>query len=236
MVRRFGSLIPATNTTVEYEFNRLPVDDLQLLAARLGKGGDTPFTPSTDADIDYQSQLLGAAKVEVLCLAQTSASLFDDNYDDNVMKRMSDAAGAPALTSAVAVGRAAHALGASRIALVSPYSDAVIARAKQYYQTNFDLDVAAMSGFGATDAYAIGGLDASHAVRAFETIDQPDIEALVVLGGNFPTLRHIEDWEARFGKPVINTNQAALWAMLDIMNYRTPLPGLGRLLTDFPSI
>jgi maleate isomerase len=139
------------------------------------------------------------------------------------------------LTSAVAVGRAVHALAAHRIALVSPYSDAVIARAKQYYQTKFDLDVAAMSGFGATDAYAIGGLDASHAVQAFETIDQPGIEAFVVLGGNFPTLRYVEDWETRFGKPVVNTNQAALWAMLDTMNYRTPLLGLGRLLADLPS-
>ena len=37
--------------------------------------------PSKDADVDYQARLLGTAKVEVIALAQTSASLFADDYD-----------------------------------------------------------------------------------------------------------------------------------------------------------
>ena len=73
-----------------------------------------------------------------------------------------------------------------------------------------------MEGFGATDAYAIGALDESHAVEAFERVDSPEIEALVVPGGNFPTMRHIASWEARFEKPVITTNQVVLWSMMAI--------------------
>ena len=56
-----------------------------------------------------------------------------------------------------------------------------------------------MEGFGATDAYAIGALDESHALEAFTRVDEPAIEALVVPRGNFPTMRHIAGWEARFG-------------------------------------
>ena len=65
---------------------------------------------------------------------------------------------------------------------------------------------------------------------AFVRIDRPEIEILVVPGGNFPTMRHVAGWERRFGKPVITTNQAALWAMLRVMGVSAPLPGLGRLL------
>ena len=226
----FGVLIPATNTTCEIEYSRLLPPNLQVHVGRLGKGGDTPFSPSLDADLAYQAKMLGQAKVEVVALAQTSASLFDDGYDAKAKALMAAGAGVPALTSAEAIGEAVQALGASRIALVSPYSAPVIERAKAYYETRYGLSVVAMEGFGATDAYAIGGLSADNATDAFVRIDRPEIEILVVPGGNFPTMRHIAGWEHRFGKPVITTNQAALWAMLRVMGVSAPLPGLGRLL------
>ncbi len=119
-MRHFGVLIPSTNTTVEIEYSRMLPADLQMHVGRLGKGGNTPFLPSLDADVAYQAKLLGTAKVEVVALAQTSASLFSDDYDDVTTKRMQEAAGVPALTSAVAIGQAVRALGARRIALVSP--------------------------------------------------------------------------------------------------------------------
>ena len=68
------------------------------------------------------------------------------------------------------------------------------------------------------------------AEAAFRRIDRPEIDALVVPGGNFPTMASIAGWERQFGKPVITTNQAALWAVLQTMKFATPLPGKGRLL------
>lgn len=225
----FGVLIPSTNTTVEIEFSRLP-PTLQAHVARLGKGGDTPFSPSLDADLAYQSRLLGHAKVEAVALAQTSASLFDDDYDARARRMMADGTGAPAMTSAELIGEAVHRLGATRIALVSPYSQAVIGSAKRYYESRHGLSVVAMEGFGATDAYAIGGLSADNATDAFQRIDSSAVQVLVVPGGNFPTMRHIAAWEHRFGKPVITTNQATLWGVMRAMGVTAPLPGLGRLL------
>ena len=171
MSRHFGVLIPSTNTTVEIEFTRLLPEVLQFHTARLGKGGDTPFSPSLDADVSYQSKLLSTSKVEVISLIQTSASLFEEGYDARIKAMISDAAGVPAVTSAEAAGQALNALGATRIALVSPYSDEVIGRAKDYYERIVGLEVVAVEGFGATDAYAIGALDESHALEAFTRVD-----------------------------------------------------------------
>ena len=53
-------------------------------------------------------------------------------------------------------------------------------------------------------------------------------------GGNFPTMSFVPAWEREFGKPVVTTNQAALWAMMGIMGVSDPLPGLGRLLEEMP--
>ena len=151
-----------------------------------------------------------------------------------VVRRMSAAAGVPAVTSAQAIGQAVRALGASRIALVSPYSQEVIERAGRYYATKFGLQVLALHSFGATDAYMIGKLGPDNARDAFRRIDRAEIEVFVVPGGNFPTMAHVPEWERAFGKPVITTNQAALWAMFRVMRIEAPLPGLGRLLASMP--
>ena len=232
MPRHFGVLIPSTNTTVEIECRLLPAA-YQAHVGRLQSSGGS-FAPSRDADIEHQSRLLGTAKVELVILAQTSASLFADDYDDVVTRRMSAGAGAPALTSAQALGRAVRALGARRIGIVSPYSEAVNARAASYFAAKHDLDPLALEGFGATDAYAIGQLGPQHARAAFARIDRPAIEAFVVPGGNFPTLAAIAGWEAELGKPVVTTNQASFWAMLRAFGGAERLPAFGRLLAELP--
>jgi maleate cis-trans isomerase len=236
MIRHFGVLIPATNTTVEMEYTRLLPPTLQVHVGRLGKDDTIPFAPSRPDDIAYQAKLLGTAKVEIVCLIQTSASLSADEYDAITTRQMTASAGVPSLTSAHAIGQAVRALGASRIALVSPYSQAVLGRAQQYFERRYGIEVVAMEGFGATDSYAISTISADHATAAFTRIDRPEIEALVVPGGNFPTMRFIAAWEQQFQKPVVTTNQAALWAMMEGMQIATPLPGLGRLLAQMPGV
>jgi maleate cis-trans isomerase len=234
MPRHFGILIPSTNTTCEIEFCRL-APDLQVHTARLGKGGNTPFSPSLDADVAYQSKLLGDARVEVIALVQTSASLFADDYDAVTVKRMTEASGVPSLTSAQAIGRALRALGTLRIAMATPYSQDAIERAKLYYETKYGMTVVASESLGGIDAYTIGKMDAGMAQAAFSRIDCPDVDALVVPGGNFPTMDWIAPWERQFGKPVITTNQAALWAVLRSMGISKPLSNWGRLLAQMPA-
>ena len=51
----------------------------------------------------------------------------------------SAASGVPAFTSAMAIGEAMQALGAKRVALVSPYSAEVNASARRYYESKYGL-------------------------------------------------------------------------------------------------
>jgi maleate cis-trans isomerase len=236
MTRHFGVLIPSTNTTVEIECRLLPATYQAHFGRLMSSTPGRTFAPSRDDDIDYQSRLLGTAKVELVILAQTSASLFADDYDAVVTRRMSAGAGVPAITSAQAVGHAVRALGARRIAVVSPYSDAVNQRAGHYFAAQHGLETVALEGFGATDSYAIGQLGLENVRNAFARIDRPEIEVLVVPGGNFPTLTSIAQWEREFGKPVVTTNQASFWAMLRAFNDTGDrVLGFGRLLAEVPA-
>jgi maleate cis-trans isomerase len=80
----------------------------------------------------------------------------------------------------------------------------------------------------------IGKLGPDNAREGFKQIDRAEIEVLVVPGGNFPTMTYVPEWEREFNKPVITTNQAALWAMFGAMKIAAKLPGLGRLLEVMP--
>jgi maleate isomerase len=235
MTRHFGVLIPSTNTTVEVECRLLPTSYQAHVGRLMTSTPGRTFQPSRDEDIEYQARLLGTAKVELVILAQTSASLFADDYDELVTRRMSAGVGAPAVTSAQAVGRAVRALGPRRIAVVSPYSEAVNERAAHYFHNKHGLETVAVEGFGATDSYAIGQLGPENARDAFTRINRPEIEVFVVPGGNFPTMTSIAAWEREFGKPVVTTNQASFWAMLQAFDASEGVPGFGRLLAEVPA-
>jgi maleate cis-trans isomerase len=233
MTIHFGVLIPSTNTTTETEYSRLPPGYQAHYARVRTSTPGRPFSPGREEEVTYQSELLATAKVQMVALLQTSASLFADDYDETTMKRMQAAAGVPSITSALAVGRAVRALGARRIALVSPYSPEVNERARHYFTAGHGLDIAALDGFAATDSYAIGKLGPENARAAFARIDRSGIEAFVVPGGNFATMASIAAWEAEFGKPVVTSSQALLWAVARQLGGE-PLAECGRLLDQLP--
>lgn len=235
MTHHFGVLIPSTNTTTEAELKRLP-DSYQAHFARLlSSTPGQPFASSRDEDIDYQSKLLGTAKVEMMVLIQSSASLHADDYDEVTIRRMSEGAkGVPAITSARAIGRALNALGTRRIGLVSPYSEEVNARARRYFTQRHGLEIAVLEGFAAKDSYTIGKLGPENARDAFARIDRPEIDAFVVPGANFATMLSIAAWEREFRKPVVSSTQAAVWAVARQLGGE-PISGFGRLLETMPA-
>ena len=120
--------------------------------------------------------------------------------------------------------------------MATPYSEEVIARATQLLrQTNFGITVVASESLGATNSYAIGKMDAGVARAAF----RPD-RSTGHRGAGGPR-RRLSDpgldrrpGSRQFGKPVVTTNQATLWAVLRAMGINTPLSGKGRLLADMP--
>jgi maleate cis-trans isomerase len=130
----------------------------------------------------------------------------------------------------MAIGEALQALKVKRMALVSPYSPPVNASCKRYYEAKYGLSVVALEGFAATDAYAIGKLGPENARDAFARVDRAEIEAFVVPGGNFPTMASIPGWERAFNKPVVTTNQAAVWAAMRRMGGGPRISNLGSLL------
>jgi maleate isomerase len=235
MMHRFGVLIPPANTTAEVEYNRLLPPTLQAHIGRIpllgASAGSDPRRG--DEDVECQARMLGSAGIEVISLAETSASLLADDYDEIIIKRLSEASGVPAVTAGQAIGHAVQAWGARRIALVAPVALSVLEREKHYYETRYGLEVVALEAFSRADPPDITGPERVR--RAIARVTRPDIEIMIIRGGgNVATMALVTELECVFGKPVITPNQAALWAMLHIIKFGDRLTDLGKLLREMP--
>lgn len=225
-----GMLIPATNTAVEVELNRVLPKNFQVHIGRLQVSSvDAKGFAEQDADVDYQAQLLGTIAPAIIVFLQTSASLFIDDYDANVTERITKHSGAPSTTTALAMLEALAALEASRAALVSPYSPEVSGGARAYLERG-GFDVTAVEGLNVTDPTEITGLRAGRISSALERAVQTDPDVLIVAGGAFHGMPLIQGWEAQFDRPVITTNQLAIWASMRAVPGAEPLSGFGQLL------
>lgn len=233
-IRRIGALIPCTNAMIEIEFNRVLPKSYQLHVGRLRMG---PISHEgwrmQDADIDYQAGLLGTVDVKFVVLAQTNASFFAPGYDAAVIERIERHANAPASTCGLLTALAVKALGAARIAFISPYSDELNELGRRYYRAEHGLDVVSVETYGQPESSAaVNAMRPEAATEALRRADRPGVEAFVVAGGALPTLHLLDAWEAELGRPVVTTNQVAMWAIFGALGNGETLPGYGRLLSE----
>src|SRR5437870_9400607 len=193
MATRIGVLVPAGNPTVEPELYRMAPASVTLHFARLDTGEGTP-----GAHVGMERRLLvyldslptvlpalAAVQPAVVVLAHTSVSYaFGYGHEPSLVDRMTKLAGCPGITASRAILAAFAHLGVRRIALASPYSEAVEALGATYWKAA-GLDLVARGRLqGVTNIY-----DESEA-RAYELgrrTDTRDADALLISGTGLPT-------------------------------------------------
>lgn len=139
-------------------------------------------------------------------------------------------AGAPdALTTSGALLEALLHLGVRRLAVATPYDEALTELLADFLIDAGDLEVVASSQLGLDhDVWKVPyPVVADLIVQA----DRPDADAVVVSCTNLATYDVIADLERELGKPVVTANQATIWAALRRIGQHAVGPGQ-RLLQD----
>jgi maleate isomerase len=217
---QLGMLVPSTNTTVEPELHRALPDGVAMFATRVAVAEvDRPeekvasLLAMHDGLADAAA-LVGSARPDVVGYACTSGSFLGGaGSDRDLCRRISEAAGVPALTTSTAVAAALRTLGAGRIALVTPYIPAV-AEGAEAYLAELDVRVVARADLNLLSNLEKGRLPATASYRLARTVDVADAEAVLISCTNWRTLEIIPRLEADLGRPVVSSNGATLWALL----------------------
>ncbi len=121
-------------------------------------------------------------------------------------------AGAPAaVTTSGALVQALDALGADRIAVVTPYVDSVTDRLLAYLAEH---RVAVTSSVGLGLLSHIWRVTYAEVSEAVHSVDRPDAQAVFISCTNVLTYDIIAPLERELGKPVIAANQVTMWAVM----------------------
>ncbi|MDE0335632.1 MAG: aspartate/glutamate racemase family protein [Defluviicoccus sp.] len=233
---RIGVIVPPSNTVNETEFNRLKPDGVTFHFTR------SPLHPDPAADdfsemmqdIDRACGDLAACAVDLVAYGCTSGSMACPA--DRLLGRMRDASGVEGLSTAGAILAALNALGATRIAMATPYTDETNAHEAEFLERH-GIEVVAASGLGLNVSLEkIQRISRVAPKAVFDhamAVDRPEAEALLICCTDFNTVDAIEPLEQALGKPVVTSNAATLWASLRAAGIEDRIEGYGRLLREF---
>lgn len=221
-----GLLTPQANTVAESELAILLPPGAGLLTGRL----TSPRATIEERLLDYFESLEATSRqfagvpLRALGFACTGSSyLAGRDREDEMLRRLSEGIGCPVISSARAVIDALQVLDARRVALVSPYPDALTRASVGYWQSRELVvqTVAAVENDAAGDAHPVYSLGSDAALRALDTL-QGRFDAVVLLGTGLPTLRAILS-RPRIGQaPVVSCTFALAWRCFHALRGSAP--------------
>jgi maleate isomerase len=151
-----------------------------------------------------------------------------------IKEQLSDRESLPAIiTSADALLEALRALGAQRIAMVTPYMKSLARKVVDYLEAE-QIEVTDWVALEEPDNAAVARIPGERILAAARSLDLSKADALILSACvQMPSLSLIEMAEEEFGLPVLSASTATAFTLLRRLELPTILPGAGcLLLTD----
>lgn len=216
MTWRVGLLIPSWNSVIEVDFYRSLPRDATLHTSRMYAPDATVASHERMLDrfLVPAAEALASVRPHLVVFGCTSTALLrGDEYDSDVCDRIRETTGAVVLSVSAAVRQALQDTRASRVAVVTPYADAINQRIKAGLESA-GIEVSALYGMGLT-GHEVGLVtpDAIHAFVQRCIGARVPGEALFLSGADYQALGTLSLLRIAYDVPMVATNLAALQAV-----------------------
>lgn len=214
---RVGVAVPHGNPTVEPELRALIPASIGVYATRL-----IHPSPRVEERIDHYIRHMpdairsfGAMGIKAFGFGCTGSSYVAGlELEDQLTAAAAVECGLPVITAAQAIRLALAALGASKLALVSPYPESLAEAGYRYWDSaGIRITAKLRVDPALSDTHRIYELDSHDALTAIRRIDTTGADCILASGTGMPTLRALHVLRGQSALPVITSNLCLAWAL-----------------------
>lgn len=230
---RIGVIVLATDHTIEEEWRAmLHLDGVSFYVARMWN--DAQVTPDTlramGDDIGGATRLIlpNDQRLEAVAFACTSGAMVLG--EEAVAAKVHAMRPGVPVTSPMMAGLAGiRALGARRIALLTPYIDSINQMMRTYIEAQ-GFEVSVIGSFNTPDDLIATSITAETVLEVATDLGRhSSVDATFISCTSLRAASIIERLEAATGKPALSSNHALAWHALRLAGYMDPITGWGRL-------
>jgi len=229
---RIGLVVLATDNTIEHEFRQmLQIDGVAFYESRLPSPID--INPATLAEMEKEiaaatGLILPGVGLDVVAYCCTSGTVVIG--EEKVFARIREARPGVACSTPITAAIAGlKALGAGRIALLTPYVEDVNQMLRRFIEAR-GIDVPVMGSFNHENDNEVARIAPASIRDAVLKLGRyPQVDAVFVSCTSLRLASFVDALELDVGKPVTSSNHALAWHCLRLAGYKDPVPGFGRL-------
>ncbi|WP_281678506.1 maleate cis-trans isomerase family protein [Synergistes jonesii] len=234
--RRIGLIIPSVNIRMEPELSRCPqLQSFNFYATRVMLNDTTKETlKAMEHDLNRAAKMIATVFPEAVVYGCTSGSFINGTKGNaNIIDTIQGECNCPVVTASQAMVDSVKYIGAKSITLVTPYTDDINEREKNFFECN-DIKVKSIRGLNIIPAETLR----MQPVEAIEdlvlTADRGSgTDAVFISCTNVEGFHICDGLERRLGKPVITSNIACLWSLLRAIPNDVKINDHGTLLREF---
>ena len=231
---KVGLIALSTDQTIENDFNKicnnLPLD---IFVNRIHN--QNPLTKENllkmQDDLELvANRILPDEKISTIAYGCTSGTIAigEAKVRDKILLAKPGCYVTTPVTSAV---KAFKIMNINKIALFTPYPDAVNKTILEYFSQK-NIEVLSFASLNLNLDSEIANVDPDYILEISSKLEMKNVDALFISCTALPVLNILNKLEDKLKKLVLSSNQTLIWDTIRSTGYKSPIKGYGKLLEN----
>ena len=229
-----GLIALSTDQTIEGDFNNicknLPLD---IFINRIHN--QNPLTKENllkmEKDLEsVANKILPDEKMNTIAYGCTSGTIAigEDKVKEKILLAKPGCYVTTPVTSAI---KAFQQMNIKKIALFTPYPDAVNKTILEYFNKK-NIEVSSFASLNLNLDTEFANVDPNYILEISSKLETKNADALFISCTALPVLNILDKLEKKIQKPVLSSNQTLIWDTIRSVRYESPIKGYGKLLEN----
>ena len=231
---KVGLIALSTDQTIEGDFNNICKNlPLEIFINRIHNQNPLTKENLLKMEDDLESvtnKILPNEKINTIAYGCTSGTIAigEDKIKEKILLAKPGCYVTTPVTSAI---KAFQQMNIKKIALFTPYPDAVNKTILEYFNKK-NIEVSSFASLNLNLDTEFANVDPNYILEISSKLETKNADALFISCTALPVLNILDKLEKKIQKPVLSSNQTLIWDTIRSVRYESPIKGYGKLLEN----